>query len=587
MARLSAFIGAIAVADLVKTTLGPRGMDKILQSASDAKPTFTNDGATILRSIPIDNPAAKIIVDTSKTQDKEVGDGTTSVAVLAGELLREAELLIAKKIHPQTIIRGWRKAVKVALAELESSAVDNSADSKLFREDLVDIGRTTLSSKILAPCKDYFSELAVSAVMRVQADSVTGNFSVTGDASVPPLEPSVEAAPAPAQKKKGKKKKGKKKSSKKEAKKEAAPATAPAAAVTSANASDFLGQKDVVDLSMIQIIKKSGGTLLDSYLEEGFILNKRFGIGQAKVIENARILVANTPMDTDKIKILGARVRTSSVAKVAEVEAIERKKMSTKVEKILKHDINCFINRQLIYNLPEQMFTAAGVTSIEHADFEGVERLAKVLDAEVVSTFDNPDRVKIGRCDKIDEIMIGEDKMIRFSGVAGGAACSIVLRGASQSVLDEAERSLHDALAVLSQTLINRKTVLGGGSSEMRMAYEVDKLALTLPGKEALAVESFARALRMIPTIIADNAGLDSNELLTQLRSAHYEKKNPSYGVDVITGGVGDMRKLRITESLKCKRQVLLSAHEAAEMIVRVDQIIRCAPRERKQRMRR
>jgi T-complex protein 1 subunit beta len=505
-ARMAAFLGAIAIADIVKTTLGPKGMDKILQPVSDrGQLTFTNDGATILRSLPIDNAAAKIIIDTSKTQDEEVGDGTTSVSVLAGELMREAQKLVQQSIHPQTILRGWRKAVAVARVALEESSIDNSADEKQFREDLLNIARTTLSSKILSVNKNHFANLCVDAVLRL---------------------------------------------------------------------------KGSLDLSHIQIVKILGGQLEDSYLDTGFLLPKKIGVGQPKRIENAKIMVANTALDTDKIKIPGARVRATGVAQVAEIEAAEQLKMKRKVQKILAHDINCFISRQLIYNFPEQMFTKAGVVSIEHADFEGVERLALVLGAEITSTFDSPELTKLGQCDLIEEVVIGEDKLIRFGGVAKGEACTIVVRGASQHILDEAERSLHDALCILSQTTANPRTVLGGGCSEMLMANAVDTLARSTSGKQSLAMEGFAKALRMLPSHIADNGGYDSSELVSQLRAHHFNGRN-TMGLDMYNGVVGDVKELKITESYKSKSQVLISAHEAAEMILRVDDIISCAPRQR------
>lgn len=511
-ARLSAFIGAIAVADLVKTTLGPKGMDKILQSVGDPnqKVTVTNDGATILKAIPIDNAAAKIIVATSKTQDTEVGDGTTSVAVLAGELLREAEQLINKKIHPQTIIRGWRRAVKVARDALQASAVDHSDDPVRFRKDLINIARTTLSSKILNVDKDFFANLAVDAVLRLKGST---------------------------------------------------------------------------DLGSIQIIKKVGGSLMESYLEDGFILDKTIGVGQPKRIENAKIMIANTAMDTDKIKIYGARVRVDSMDKVAAIEAAEKTKMKGKVKKIIDHGITCFINRQLIYNYPEQLFAQAGVMAIEHADFEGIERLSKVSGAQIVSTFDHPEATVLGHCDVIEEIVIGESKVLVFRGVAKGEACTIVLRGASHHILEEAERSLHDALCILSQTTKATATVLGAGCSEMLMATAVDNLIKDVPGKESIAIESFAKALRQLPTIIADNAGFDSGELVSQLRAAHLNGES-NQGLDMDNGAITDVSDngLAITEALKSKMQVLVSAHEAAEMILRVDEIIKCAPRQRQQR---
>merc|ERR1711939_141321 len=506
-ARLSAFVGAIAVGDLVKSTLGPKGMDKILQSASTGQILVTNDGATILKSIALDNAAAKVLVNISKVQDDEVGDGTTSVAVLAAELLREAEQLVNQKIHPQTIIEGFRIASSAALKALEEQAVDNSKNTDRFREDLVAIARTTLSSKVLSQDRDYFANLATDAVLRMQGST---------------------------------------------------------------------------DLTHIQVIKKPGGKLSDSYLDPGFILDKKFGVNQPKRVENAKILVANTSMDTDKVKIFGARVKVESTGKLAELEKAEREKMKNKVERIKGHGINCFVNRQLIYNWPEQLFSDAGISSIEHADFDGVERLALVTGAEITSTFDHPEHVKLGHCDLIEEVIIGEDSLIRFSGVAAGRACTIVLRGATEQLLDEAERSLHDALAVLSQTVGSPKVTLGGGCAEMVMAKAVDQAAQNVAGKKALAVDSFAKALRQLPTILADNAGLDSSDLVARLRKAVYGGMSNS-GLDLMTpgGGITDMRELGVVESYKLKRAVVSSASEAAELLLRVDNIIRAAPRQR------
>jgi len=254
--------------------------------------------------------------------------------------------------------------------------------------------------------------------------------------------------------------------------------------------------------------------------------------------------------------------------------------MLTKCEKILNHGVNCFINRQLIYNMPEQFFADHGVMAIEHADFEGIERLALVTGAEIVSTFDNPNEVKLGTCKLIEEIMIGEDKVVRFSGVPVGEACTIILRGATHSMLDESERSLHDVLCVLSQTIKETRTVLGAGCSEMLMARAVEELSKTVSGKKAIAIEAFARALRMIPTIIADNGGYDSAELISQLKVEHY-KGNSTMGLDMVNGTIGDVEKMKILESFQVKVKVLESAAEAAEMILRVDNIIKAPSRKR------
>jgi T-complex protein 1 subunit beta len=209
-----------------------------------------------------------------------------------------------------------------------------------------------------------------------------------------------------------------------------------------------------------------------------------------------------------------------------------------------------------------------------------VERLALVLGAEIVSTFDHPERVRLGQCRLVEEILLGEDKAIRFSGVPLGEACTIVLRGATQQLLDEAERSLHDALCVLQQTVRDQRVVPGGGAAEMLMAKAVEDAARSTPGKRSLAVEAFARALRQLPTILADNAGLDSAELVTALRAAHHRGETTA-GLDLREGRVADMHALGVTEPLRVKLAVLNSASEAAEMLLRVDEILKAPPRKR------
>merc|ERR1719265_199690 len=413
-------------------------MDKILQpmpgqGGPPSSATVTNDGATILKSVWIDNPAAKILVDISKTQDSECGDGTTSVVVLAAELLRKAQDLVETKMHPQVVIRGYRMALTAARAKLDAMAKDNGKDPVAFREDLPRIARTTLSSKLLKHEKEHFAQLAVDSVLRL---------------------------------------------------------------------------KGKAQLDYIHVIKKSGASLKDSFLEEGYILEKKIGTGHAKVLENCKVMVANCQMDTDKIKIYGARVKVDSFEAVQEIENAEKAKMKTKVEKIVKHGCNVFINRQLIYNYPDQLFRDNGIMAIEHSDFDGTERLAAVLGSDIISTFDNPEETKLGFCQKIEEMMIGEDKVIKFSGCKQGEACSIVLRGASTHILDEAERSLHDALAVLYQTVQETRVVYGGGAMECAMAQAIQDKMADVEGKESLAMEMFAKALQTIPAIMADKMAM-------------------------------------------------------------------------------
>merc|ERR1719506_1736329 len=245
-------------------------------------------------------------------------------------------------MHPQTVVAGYRLARDAALKALQAAAVDNSKDEDKFRNDLMNIAKTTLSSKVLSQDKELFSEIAVNAVMKLRGST---------------------------------------------------------------------------NLDQIQIIKRPSGTLRDSYLDpDGFLLDKKIGVGCPKRMTNCKVMVANTPMDTDKVKIYGSKVKVDSVAKVAEIEAAEKNKMLEKCDRILAHGCNVFVNRQLIYNLPEQRLADSGVMCIEHTDFDGTERLALVLGSDIVSTFDQPDAVKLGRCDPVEEVMIGEDKLIRFSG---------------------------------------------------------------------------------------------------------------------------------------------------------------------------
>ncbi|KAI0984375.1 hypothetical protein GJ496_006789 [Pomphorhynchus laevis] len=537
--RESAFAAALTIGDIVKTTLGPKGMDKILQGSGVNKREIqiTNDGATILKSIGADNPVAKILVDISKVQDDEIGDGTTSVTVIASELLRVSDELLQQNMHPQTIIAGWRKALLVALNVLDSLAVDNQHDEREFYQDLMDVASTTLSSKVLGAHKAHFAELCVKAALRIRQHT---------------------------------------------------------------------------DLRAIQLIKVNGQSLSDSYLDEGFILQKKVGMNQPQSIKDAKILIANTPMDTDKVKIFGSRVRVDSVAKIAEVEKAEKEKMKAKVQRIISSGCTVFINRQLIYNYPEQLFADSNIMAIEHADFEGVERLALVLDAEIASTFGaiatdkNESGVRLGRCNSIEQMLIGEEQVLRFSGTAISEACTLVIRGSSDQVLEEAERSVHDALCVLSLMLrqcsstsialslplayrhniqVNKPiatsaVVCGGGCVEMHISRAIFEAASNVPGKESIAMESFAKAIRQIPIIISDNGGFDSQQLIALLRASQ-AAGNMESGLDMDKGQVGDMRKLGVKEAYILKRQILISGTEAAEMILRVDETIKKAPRKR------
>jgi len=396
-----------------------------------------------------------------------------------------------------------------AKERLEEIAMDNSKDEAAFKEDLMNIARTTLSSKLLTYEKEHFAKLAVDAVLRLKGSN---------------------------------------------------------------------------NLELIQIIKKTGGTLKDSFLADGFLLAKHISVGCSRSKQNAKIMVANTPMDYDKVKIYGTKVKVDSMDKVAEVEQAERDKMKQKCERIIAYKPDVFINRQLVYNYPEQLLADAGIMVIEHADFEGVERLAHATGAEIVSTFFNPERSEevLGFTADVSETMIGEDKIIHFNGCKRNESCSLVLRGSSSHILDEAERSMHDAICVLVKTVQNKSVLLGGGNSEMQMAQAVEELLLSGPvrGKQAIAIKAFATALKRLPAIIADNGGYDSSELVTNLEF-ELKQENSNAGINMTDGTIGDMKVLGIRECLRVKEQALISACEAAEMILRCDKIVSCAPRQR------
>jgi len=307
------------------------------------------------------------------------------------------------------------------------------------------------------------------------------------------------------------------------------------------------------NMDYIKLIKKAGGTLSDSFIADGLILEKTISTGCARSAKNCRVMVANTPMDHDKIKIMGSKVVTNSIKDIGELEEAERRKMKNKVDKILAYKPDVFINRQLVYNYPEQLLAEAGVMVIEHADFDGMERLSAVLGSQILSTFDDPENEEaLGTCGSIDEMMIGEDKVIKFAGCSRNEACTIVLRGSGQHILDEAERSLHDAICVLVSAVKNHKTIYGGGNAEMRMSLAVDELAKSMSGKASIAVEAFGKALRSLPATICENGGYDAAEICTNLRSEIVNGKD-TYGINMFGGVVADMKELGVTECFRVK----------------------------------
>jgi T-complex protein 1 subunit beta len=488
-ARKTILAGTDLIGEILRSTLGPKGMLKMLRGESEM--SVTNDGAFVLKNLLVDSAAARILVDSSIGQDWEEGDGTTSVAVLASLLIREASKL---RIHPTKTIKGFR------MAQGKCEEILENIWFKPSRNDLIKLARTTLCSKVLKYDLEKFCEMCVSAVERLESRS---------------------------------------------------------------------------DLGLIQIIKCTG-KLEASYLDDGFILKKDI---EVREMRNPRILVANTAMDQDKIKVFGAKLNVGSVSELAEMERVEKLRMQEKVEKISRNNVDCFINRQLIYDYPMQLLRMRNVQPIEHADFAGVERLGNILGGRILSTFDSVDESCYGTCESIRNIVVGNERMIKFSGVKKGAS-TIVLFGSSKEMLDEAERSIHDALCVLTRIKEDPRVLYGGGSSEMCLAVALSKYALSVPGAESEAILAFSNALQEIPKILADNGGHNGDLVKSSLRADHGAGRS-SYGVDTGEGRSRCMKELGVIDSLRIKRRVVVAASEAAQMIVKCDAVVKCKPRER------
>lgn len=492
--------------NILKTTLGPSGTLKLFAGKNVL---LSNDGATIMKNLLIDSAPAQLLINASTSQDKEEGDGTTSVSILIALLVKEAYEL---DIHPLKIIKGYELALSKVQEKLQTLIVedlnrmDESINNAMTKDiqncenDIkINLAKTTLNSKVLNCDLDLFANIVV-------------------------------------------------------------------------NAYNSLKEKD---LNLINIIK-APGKLEDSFYCDGFILDRETIIN----IENPRILVANTAMDYDKIKVFGAKVEVQSVGELVQIEESEKKKMASKVDKICfdgdEKIIDVFINRQLIYDYPKRLFKQNNVIPIEHADFDGVKRLSNILDAKIVSSFYKPvDKSNIGTCEKIENVYIGEKRMIKFTGIKKGAG-TIVLRGSSADILDEAERSIHDALCVLRDD----RVLCGGGSIEIELANELIKYSTTIDGVESEAVFAFAKALAEIPKILSDNCGFDGEKIKAKLRAAH-ERGQKYAGVDIDNGCICDMREKKIFDSFSVKLRVLRAAVETAQILIKCDGIVKCKPRER------
>lgn len=476
--------GTSLLLDIIKTTLGPKGALKILQGRETS---ITNDGAFILKNLQIDNPGARILVSSSIAQDHDEGDGTTSIAVLTSLLLQEA---YKSSVHPIKLISGFSMAVNKCLEILNKKKFVPKA------EDIKNLVRTTINSKVISSDIELFTEICMKAVNNAE------------------------------------------------------------------------------DIELIEILKMEG-ELRESMFIDGFVMQADVTLD----IENPRILVCNTSLDYDKLKVLSSKIKVNTVSELKEIEDAEKEKMKNKIELLTSVEHDLLVNRQLVYDYPMQLLKNKGVKVIENANFDGVERLNKVVGGNLLSYFEGMSAADLGKCDRVRNIELKGHKMIKFEGVKKGA-CTIVLFGGSDEILKEAERSVHDALCVLKRIKESPLCLYGGGSVEMALALELFKYAMEIKTKEAEGVECFARALQQIPAIICENCGFDGDEVKALLKNDHsYRRTN--HGVNIENGKTCCMRDKGIIEGYEMKKRVITAGCETAQTILKCDGFVKIKPRER------
>jgi thermosome len=491
---------AKVVAESVRSSLGPKGMDKMLvDNFGDV--TITSDGRTILDEMDIQHPAAKMLVEVAKTQDKEAGDGTTSAVIIAGELLKKAEELIEKNVHPTIIIDGYRKAAEKALETLEKIAIPVDLKSK---EYLKKAATTAMGSKIVAEYKEYLADLAVKAMLAV------------------------------AEKK---------------------------------------GDVYKVDVDDVKVEKKTGESLIETSLINGIVLDKEIAhSGMPKRIENAKIALIDASLEIEKTE-LDAKINIERPEQIEAFLKQEETMLKDMVEKILTSGANVVICQKGIDDLAQHFLARKGILAIRRAKKSDIEKLAKAAGGKIVTNIDDIKPSDLGYAALVEERRIGDDKMTFIEGCKHPKAVTLLIRGGTQRMTAEAERSIHDALCVIRDLIEEPKIVAGGGAPELEMSSALRKYAETLPGREQLAVRIFAEALEAIAVTLAENAGLDPIDIISDLRAKH-EKGETWAGIEVLEGKVQDMSKVNIFEPLSVKKQIIKSASEAATMILKIDDII-------------
>lgn len=493
-------MAAKAVAAAVRTTLGPKGMDKMLvDSLGDI--VITNDGATILKEMDIEHPAAKMIVEVAKTQDDEVGDGTTTAAVLAGEFLKNAEELLEAGVHPTVIASGYRLASLKAREILKTLAKRVTANDK---DLLLKIAATAITGKGAEASKDVFANLAVNAVLAV-VDTENG--------------------------------------------------------------------KKVVDVDDIKVEKKVGGSVEDSQLIEGMVIDKeRVHTNMPKKVTDAKILLLNEALEIKKTEV-DAEISIKSPDQLQLFLDQEEQMIHDMVNKVIDSGANVVFVQKGIDDIAQHYLAKAGVYAARRVKKSDMDKLARATGAKTLTSLKEINDSDLGKAGLVEEKKIGDEAMTYVTECHNPKAVSIILRGGTEHVADEAERALHDALRVVGVAIEDETLVAGGGSPEVELALRLREYSATLKGREQLAVGKFAEALEVIPRTLAENAGLDPIDMLVEMRSQH-EKGNKTAGLNVFTGKVVDMWKEGVVEPLRVKTQAISSGTEAATMILRIDDVL-------------
>jgi len=488
------------VKDIVKTSLGPKGMDKMLvDSLGDV--TVTNDGATILKEMDIQHPAAKMMVEIAKATDNEVGDGTTSTVVLAGYLIEKAEELIDKGVHPTIIIDGYMKASQEALKILKNIAEKVNPDDK---EILKKIAKTTLSTKMVSTEAEYLADLVVNAVLQV-ADKVNSGYKV--------------------------------------------------------------------DIENVKVEKKPGASITNTQLIKGVVIDKEVvHASMPKSVKNAKIALLNAPLEIEKTEI-DAKINITDPEQMKAFLDEETKILKQMVEKIKSVGANVVLCQKGIDDMAQHYLAKEGILAVRRIKMSDMDKLSRATGGRIVTNIDDLSSEDLGYAELVEERKIEEDKWVFVEGCKNPKAVSILIRGGAQRVVDEAERSIHDALMTVKDVLERPLIVAGGGAAEIEVATQLRKWAQTLEGRVQLAALAFTEALENLALTLAENAGLEPLDILPELQAAH-QKGDKWAGINVLKGKVENMIQNNVIEPEIVKEQVIKAATEAASMIIKIDDLI-------------